>query len=492
VNALHAPVHLKRLLRDIVDVPVSNDVAITDVVLNSKRVTPGSLFLAIPGQTHDSRDYIADAELRGASAVCFESGDGKTVTATVPAFPVPALATQAGHIAARFFDQPSRALKGIGATGTNGKTTCTWLTASALEALGSRCGVMGTLGFGFIPNLNAVELTTPDAVAIQRGLRVLVDAGAEAVAMELSSHALDQHRATGVHLAVAVFTNLSRDHLDYHGDMRRYGDAKAKLFDFPGIHTAVINVDDDFGQILASRLDGSLNVIRYGSAGAGADVQAVDVRVEGSGLGLTVVTGASQFEIQTRLYGRINIPNVLAVFATLQALGFVEDEIAEVLSQVTSAPGRMELISIGESGPGVVVDYSHTPDSLHKALESLREHTSGSLWCVFGCGGDRDAGKRPMMGTVAETLADHIVITDDNPRSESAANIAGDILAGMKTRPMIIHDRSEAICYAIEHANNHDLVLVAGKGHESTQEICGEFLPMSDREMVSSVLGTKT
>lgn len=489
MNAHCAPVHLTRLLRNIVDVPARSDIPITDVVLNSRSVKPGSLFLAIPGRTHDPRQFIADVERRGASAICFEASDGVSIETQVPAFPVVNLAEQAGHIAAQFFDQPSLALNGIGITGTNGKTTCAWLTASALEGLGVRCGLMGTLGLGFVPQLDAAELTTPDAVAMQRGLRQLVDAGASAVAMELSSHALDQHRAAAVQLAVAVFTNLSRDHLDYHGDMRSYADAKAKLFDFPGIHTAVVNADDEFGRTLATSLKDKLKVIRFGTAEA--DVQAVDVRVDSHGLGVTIESVDGRFDIDSKLFGRINVSNVLAVFATLQALSVDSSEIATLLSRMAPAPGRMEQIGIGNNQPAVVVDYSHTPDSLHKALQSLREHTDGKLWCVFGCGGDRDAGKRPMMGTVAEKLADHIVITDDNPRSEPAANITGDIVAGMKTRPMIIHDRSEAISYAIEHANNNDMVLVAGKGHESTQEICGEFLPMNDREMVSSVLGVE-
>lgn len=487
MNAPFAPVTLTRLLDQIVDVPQSFNVQLTDIAIHSSKVTEGALFLAVPGRTHDARRFVKDAESRGARAICFDCSDGTEIQTRLPAVPVPELSKHVGRIAARFFGSPSKQANVVGVTGTNGKSTCAWLTASALDLLGQPCGFIGTLGRGIPPQLDASSLTTPDAVEIQRGLRLLVDDGAVVVAMELSSHALDQYRADGVEVGVAVFTNLTRDHLDYHGDMASYARAKARLFDFPGLRNAVINVDDDFGRSLISTLPEHINVCRYGLSEG--DLTASNIRVDHRGLALAVNAGSASFSINTRLFGRINVANVLAVFAVLQMLDVDPEQIAEALSQVSPAPGRMEQIGLSSAAPVVVVDYSHTPDSLQQALQSLREHCAGRLWCVFGCGGDRDAGKRPMMGAVAERLADQVIVTDDNPRSESAANIACDIVAGMKNRPLVIHDRAEAITHAIENAHTKDVVLIAGKGHETTQETQGEFLPMSDRQMASAVLG---
>lgn len=487
MNAPLEPVTLTRLLRQIADVPEADDVSISDIAMHSGQVTDGSLFVAVAGRTHDARRYIKDAESRGARAVCFDSSDGVAVQSTVPAIAVPELSRHVGEIASRFFGCPSEQMSLIGVTGTNGKSTCAWLVASALGLLGRRCGFIGTLGVGVPPQLDVATLTTPDAVAVQRTLRALLDDGAVAVAMEISSHALDQHRADGAQVGVAVFTNLSRDHLDYHGDMQSYADAKARLFDFPGIHSAVVNCEDELGRRLLSSMPASIKSYSYGVNGG--DISAADVRVDQRGLRVTVKTDAGEIDIQTQLFGRINVANVLAVFAVLQALDVESDQIASVLGQLAPAPGRMERIGAGGNGPTVVVDYSHTPDSLEKALQSLREHTDGELWCVFGCGGDRDVGKRPMMGAVAYRLADRVIVTDDNPRSESAANIAADIVAGMKSTPLIIHDRAQAISHAIENAQASDVVLVAGKGHESTQQINDDFFPMSDRQMVSDMLG---
>ncbi len=487
MNAPLAPVTLTRLLDQIVDVPAAADVSITDIAMHSAQVTDGSLFVALAGQTHDARRFIPDAEARGARAICFDAGDGVAVSSRVPAIAVPDLALQVGEIASRFFGCPSQRLKLVGVTGTNGKSSCAWFVASALGLLGQRCGFLGTLGTGVPPQLDAAVLTTPDAVTVQRALKSLFDDGAVAVAMELSSHALDQHRADGTRVDVAVFTNLTRDHLDYHGDMDSYARAKARLFEFPGLHTAVINCDDEFGRTLLSALPASIESCSYGINQG--DVSAARVRTSDRGLGLVVKFEDDEFDIQTRLFGRINVCNVLAVFAVLRALDVDSADIASVLAQMPPAPGRMERIGLGVDGPTVVVDYSHTPDSLEQALLSLKEHTGGKLWCVFGCGGDRDTGKRPMMGEVADRLADRVIVTDDNPRSESASTIVGDIVAGMKTQPVVIHERAEAICHAIENAELNDVVLIAGKGHETTQEVKGEFFPMSDRQMVSDVLG---
>ncbi|WP_420823633.1 UDP-N-acetylmuramoyl-L-alanyl-D-glutamate--2,6-diaminopimelate ligase [Sulfuricaulis limicola] len=455
---------------------------------DSRRVQPGDLFLALPGMLADGRDYIGDAVASGAGAIAYETDDGYLLRgAPVPAFGVSGLRHKIGVIADRFYGAPSRRLVVVGVTGTNGKTTCTQLLAQALDQPPKRCAVIGTLGSGFPGALNASIHTTPDAVTVQRLLGDYRDLGAAHVAMEVSSHALEQGRVNGVRFHVAVFTNLTRDHLDYHGDMTAYGQAKAKLFAHEGLKYAVINHDDDFGRRLLAGVGAPVACLSYGIEGG--DVRAREVRPSSEGLWLRIQTPHGETELRSPLIGHFNVYNLLAVLATLLALGVELRDAAARLTRAQAPAGRAERFGGARGLPLVVVDYAHTPDALEKILTALREHTRGKLWCVFGCGGDRDRGKRPVMGEIAERLADTVLLTDDNPRHESGDAIIADIVGGMRAAPRIIRDRRNAIATAIGGATEGDIVLIAGKGHEDYQQVGDERRPYSDRDTVRTLLG---
>jgi len=476
---------LDRLLEGLAEPGVGRGVKVRGLALDSRAVTPGCLFLAVPGGMRDGRAYIDDAVRLGASAVVYESGETRYEPG-VPAFAVPGLAHKVGEIAHRFYGAASHRMNVIGVTGTNGKTTSTHLLAQALNDDSHRCAVIGTLGAGFTGALTATRHTTPDAVNVHRMLAEFGAAGADYVCMEVSSHALEQGRAVGIRFHTAVFTNLSQDHLDYHGDMDAYGAAKARLFDWPQLRNAVINADDAFGRELLARAGGAGARISYGvSAG---DVRALVVEADRDGLRMRVATPGGECEFHAPLMGRFNAYNLLAVVATLLVLGMGPAEAGTRLRAVRAVPGRMECFRGRDGLPLVVVDYAHTPDALEKALEAAREHCAGRVLCVFGCGGNRDRGKRPLMGAVAERLADVVVLTDDNPRHESPQAIVADILAGMRSQPAVIHDRVDAIRHVIRQAGSPDVVLVAGKGHETTQQVGDEYLPLSDRDTVNSIL----
>jgi UDP-N-acetylmuramoyl-L-alanyl-D-glutamate--2,6-diaminopimelate ligase len=411
----------------------------------------------------------------------------------VPVIPVPRLSEHAGEIAARFHGDPTASMDVIGITGTNGKTSVSHFLAQALAA-DRRCGVIGTLGYGLPGALHAPSHTTPDAVRLQAELADMRQDGADSVAMEVSSHALHQHRVAGVRFHTAVFTNLSRDHLDYHGDMARYGEVKAGLFDRAGLQLAVINTDDEFGRRLAARCAGGLRVIGCSSSGeepAGSEALRADaIDTSPEGLRFTLNIGGGQARVQSPLLGRFNIDNLLLVAGVLYGWGVALDDIAGRLGELHTVPGRMEAFH-ADGRPAVVVDYAHTPDALEKVLLALRPHVGGRLHCVFGCGGERDTGKRPLMGEVAERLADRVLLTDDNPRGEDGAGIIEQILAGM-SRPGeagIERNRARAIAQAIAEAGAEDLVLVAGKGHEDYQQVGQLRLPFSDAEHVCRALG---
>jgi UDP-N-acetylmuramoyl-L-alanyl-D-glutamate--2,6-diaminopimelate ligase len=436
----------------------------------------------------DGRDYIGDAVASGAGAIAYETDDGYRLPgAPVPAFAVSGLRHRIGAIADRFYGAPSHRLVVVGVTGTNGKTTCTQLLAQALDQPPRRCAVIGTLGGGFPGALNASIHTTPDAVTVQRLLADFLDQGAAHVAMEVSSHALEQGRVNGVRFHVAVFTNLTRDHLDYHGDMTAYGQAKAKLFAHAGLKYAVINHDDDFGRRLLADAGAPVTCLSYGIGGG--DVCAREVRPSSEGLWLRIRTPHGETELRSPLIGHFNVYNLLAVLATLLALGVELHDAVARLARAQAPAGRAERFGGAKGLPLVVVDYAHTPDALEKILAALREHTRGKLCCVFGCGGDRDRGKRPLMGEIAERLADMVLLTDDNPRHESGDAIIADIAGGMRAAPRIIRERRNAIATAIAGAAEGDIVLVAGKGHEDYQQIGDERRPYSDRDTVRTLLG---
>lgn len=467
---------------------------ITGMALDSRRIRPGNVFMAMPGTAGDGRDHVSAALDAGAAAVVFESDRAPRLCRTLAgqgrAVGVRNLRQQVGLLASRLHGDPSASLGVIGITGTNGKTTCAWLLAQALEALGERCVLMGTVGAGFPDAVAATSLTTADAVDIQRDLRRWLDRGATAVCMEVSSHGLDQGRVNGVRFNAAVFTNLTRDHLDYHGDMDAYAEAKRKLFRFPGLEAVVANADDGLGREILATADAPAR-ISYGLGNA--DVVPLEPRFGTTGTEFSWEWEQGRYECRSRLIGEVNLPNLLAVVATLLAQGTSADRIQSVMPSLRPPPGRMELVPGNPRGPAVVVDYAHTPDSLERALKSLRPLAAGRLSVVFGCGGERDPGKRPLMGRAAARYADRIILTNDNPRGESPRAIAAMALDGVTAedpaRPCRVElDRERAIAAAIRESGAGDVVLVAGKGHEDTQTIGTGVRHFSDREVAAGVL----
>lgn len=468
-------------------------IGVTALTLDSRQIRPGMAFLALKGRSRDGRDFIPAVIQAGAAAV-FADKDAdwpdSRVVEGVPVIVVDQLEQQVGHIAARFHDAPSTHMKVVAVTGTNGKTSVSNLVAGALVRLGKKAAVLGTLGNGLFGALEKSTHTTLDAVSLQALLAGFRQDGAQVVAMEASSHGLQQGRLNGTSIDVAVFTNLTRDHLDYHGDMDAYAAAKEILFRWPGLRAAVVNVDDAVGRRYAAALQGRVTCMRYSQDPlADAEIKAVSVVPSLAGLSLRVALDEGEFALEVPLLGRFNVSNILAVVGSLHAIGIPVADIASALRAAQPVPGRME--SIAGNHPTVVVDYAHTPDALEKVLTSLREHVRGRLVCVFGCGGDRDAGKRAEMGAIAVRLADDVVITSDNPRSESADAIIADICAGTgKVEVTIEQDRHRAIRLAVHGASVDDIVLVAGKGHEDYQEIAGVRHPFSDTHEVRAALAS--
>jgi UDP-N-acetylmuramoyl-L-alanyl-D-glutamate--2,6-diaminopimelate ligase len=460
--------------------------SITGLTLDSREAGPGVLFLAVPGQRHDGRRFIDQATAAGAAAVVYDNTDGSSPVGSVPMLGVANLAAKLSAIAGRFYGEPSRRMGLVGITGTNGKTSVSQMLAQALTARGQTCGVIGTLGSGLVGELLDHGMTTPDALRVQQQLAAMREAGASWVSMEVSSHALDQHRVAALEFDVAVFTNLSRDHLDYHGDMQTYGAAKARLFQRP-LQAAVINLDDDFGRGLAASCQ--TPVIGYSLARPDSALRCSDIRFDGRGIHAQLHYQGQQASLHSELLGEFNLSNLLAVVGSLLAIGIDLAEAASLVSGVTPPPGRMQRLG-GVGAPLVVIDYAHTPDALEKALAALRVHAAGRLTCLFGCGGDRDNGKRPLMGSVAERMADRVVITDDNPRSEASCCIIEQICRGIEApqRVTILANRAEAIAHTIARAQPEDVILIAGKGHETYQEVNGVRHSFSDIEQAMQAL----
>lgn len=477
------PMPLNQLLAQ-----ADNAALVRELTLDSRKVRPGDLFLAVPGASHDGRAHIADAIARGAVAVAYEAeGAPPLPDSQATLLPIKGLSKQLSAIAGRFYGEPSRGLHLVGVTGTNGKTSVSQLLAQALDRLGERCGIVGTLGTGFHGALESGRHTTPDPLAVQATLALLKHAGARAVAMEVSSHGLAQGRVAGLDFDVAVFTNLSRDHLDYHGSMEAYGAVKATLFAWPQLRCRVINLDDPFGRQLAG-LEGA-RLIDYSINDAAAYVHCRQVRFDDHGVRAELITPQGQGLLRSPLLGRFNLSNLLAVIGALLGMDYSLDDVLRVLPDLQGPSGRMQRLG-GGAAPLVVVDYAHTPDALEKVLEALRPHVRGRLLCLFGCGGDRDRGKRPLMAEVAERHADGVVVTDDNPRSEDPLEILAEIRAGF-TRPETVQfmsGRGQAIASLIAGARADDIVLLAGKGHEDYQEINGVRQPFSDLDEASKAL----
>ena len=465
---------------------VSADADIHGITLDSRHVRDGDLFVAFPGLRHDGRDYIAQAVAAGAAAVVLESQGAVAHQLAVPSVQIEGLAEQLSALADRFYQQPSAALQVIGITVTNAKTSVSQMLAQALDRLGSRCGVIGTLGSGLAGALIDHGMTTPDAVAVQAQLASMRDQGASHVAMEVSSHALDQHRVAAVRFAVAVFTNLSRDHLDYHGTMAAYGEAKARLFQ-RDLQAAVVNLDDAFGCELAERC--AAPVIGYSLSDPAATLYCRELVCDSLGLNARLQVQGREFALRSPLLGSFNMSNLLAVLGSLLALGVDAGAAVEQVAQLQPPAGRMQRLGGGDL-PLVVVDYAHTPDALEKALTALHQHAAGRVVCIFGCGGDRDNGKRPMMARVAEQFAEAVVVTDDNPRTEPSQQIIEQICQGAEHPQAltVIPNRAQAIASTIAAARPGDVILLAGKGHENYQEIDGVRHPFSDIEQASLAL----
>jgi UDP-N-acetylmuramoyl-L-alanyl-D-glutamate--2,6-diaminopimelate ligase len=488
------------------------------LVSDSRRVRAGDVFFAYPGEAADGRRFIPSAVGNGAAAVVYEARDEAGTFAWDDAWGVPHLAVadlkqHAGTIAHAWYRAPDAGMFTVGVTGTNGKTSCALWTAQALAHLGDTAAVIGTLGVGLVrgdaePEFDVTGYTTPDAVLLATELARLRDAGAKALAIEVSSIGLVEHRTAGMHFDVAVFTNLTRDHLDYHGDMEAYEAAKRRLFTWPGLTTAVVNLDDDAGVrivewLRAERPD--VRVIGYTLHDQDANdipagvalLRAAHLRSRPNGSEFQVESPFGSAHARTRLVGHFNASNALAVLGTLLAKGIELRAALDAIETLVPAPGRMQQIG-GQDAPMVVIDYAHTPDALEKTLEALRQvarERGGALWCVFGCGGDRDPGKRPQMGRIAQ-MAEHVLVTSDNPRSEAPRAIIEQIVAGMDAHHptstvQAIEDRAAAILSAVKHAAKADVILLAGKGHEPYQEIKGRTIPLSDAEHAALALGAR-
>ncbi|MBE9608049.1 UDP-N-acetylmuramoyl-L-alanyl-D-glutamate--2,6-diaminopimelate ligase [Chitinilyticum piscinae] len=467
------------------------------LAVDSRKLAPGDVFLAFQGEYADGRNFIEAAIANGAAAVLWEAEDFSwNPQWQVPNLAIPQLRAQAGIVASHLLGEPSRALTVVGITGTNGKTSIANWLGQAFALLGHKCGVLGTLGNGFPGALEPSTHTTLDPVTLQNWLAKLHAEGADHIAMEVSSHGLVQARAHGTEISTAVFTNLTRDHLDYHETMEAYGAAKARLFEWEGLDAAVINADDPFGRELIAHCEAE-QVYGYGFTAGDLRVSRYAATLDG--LQLEVETPMGPASIRSPLLGHFNASNLLACLGVLLAEGVTLRQASEVLGQIQPAAGRMQRLG-GNGKPLVVVDYAHTPDALEKALTTLREAmpSQSRLFCVFGCGGDRDRGKRPIMGEIACRLADSVVITSDNPRSESPQRIIQDIVAGVSGVPgtgtahySITSDRADAIADTIDMAQAGDVVLIAGKGHETYQEIQGVRHHFDDVEVATRVLARK-
>ncbi len=474
-------------------------IEVRDLVSNSADVTPGAAFIALPGIRSSGIDYAIDAVKAGAVAVVYDSSDEYS-RQRVPLLRkqvetcwvgVDELARVNGYIVSRFFGDPGKAMTIIGVTGTDGKSSVTHLLTQALTRLGKACASIGTLGYGIGNDLTPDSLTTPDAVSLQSRLHQFQQQRCEYVVMEVSSHALQQYRVNGCDFDIAVLTNLGRDHLDYHGDLDSYAAAKARLFHDFELSGRVVNADDTLGRKLIEALEAD-SMVRFSvhdPAQAEAEVRLGACELTARGQNIRALTPLGEVTAVTALIGRFNVENTLACIATLVALGLDRDQVERAIKDLTPIPGRMEMFS----RPGMasaVVDFAHTEQALRACLGACREHTRGKLWCVFGCGGDRDQGKRGGMGRAAEELADHVIVTDDNPRFEAPEKIVAEILGGMREpgRACVVHNRQAAIEYALSQAGADDLVVIAGKGHEQEQIVGNERRPFSDRHVVNRIM----
>jgi len=498
-----API-LADLLQGYADAPV---IPVEGIASDSRVLQEGFLFLAVQGMTSHGLDYLEQAKQAGVCAIAWDASTGaEPADIGIPTIAIDGLAGKLGEIANRYYDRPSEQLSVIGVTGTNGKTTVAWMIAQALEILGERCAYVGTLGYGVDSIEGAEGMTTPAAIELHGRLAGFVAQGATSAAIEVSSHALSQGRVDGVRFDAALFTNLSRDHLDYHADMYEYFESKSQLFLECDPKDRIINLDSEYGTQLAAIcgqdvLTVSTNFDRVANGRPYVFVRSVVAKEQGSRIAFISSWGDGRFTLQ--MPGDFNIANAVLVLALLLRKGVPLDVACDVMSQVSAPPGRMQRVAVDAvdrslqcmamEGPAVFVDYAHTPAALEVALRALRAHCRGKLWCVFGCGGDRDQGKRPQMGTAAERQSDRVVVTTDNPRTEDAQEIIADIVSGFAhaSEATVIEDRAAAIAWVIDQAAHDDVVLVAGKGHEGYQESNGEQIEFSDYGVAQKALAAR-
>ena len=490
---LNTEMTLAELLRGMVDAPGIPIAGISD---DSRELQAGYVFLACKGASSHGLDYLQQAIAANVAAVVFDADTGSMADVSVPMIAVPGLAGHLGEIANRWFDAPSKQLRVTGVTGTNGKTTVAYLVQQCFDLLNQKCGYVGTLGTGMADTVLDGSMTTPPCIALHQTFADFRDHGATHAAVEVSSHALEQNRVDGVHFDSAIFTNLSRDHIDYHGTMQAYFESKSRLFLDYDIRNRIISLDSEFGAELADRCGADVVTVstRFDRVANGRPyvfVRAVVVTPTGSNISITSSWGSA--EISLPLLGDFNVANAAQVLALMLCNDVSLDDACAVLGKVTAPPGRMQPVTVPTKSatPTVYIDYSHTPASLEAALKALRGHCKGRLWCVFGCGGDRDRGKRTMMGKVAERLSDFPVVTSDNPRTEDPAQIIADVLEGMSEQVIAIEDRKDAIAHAISAARAEDIILIAGKGHEDYQVIGTEKAHFSDAEVSAEFLGVR-
>lgn len=470
------------------------DCDIHHICNDSRQVKPGDLFLAYPGALADGRLYIEKARQAGATAIAYDPHHLPAdlhLPDALPCVPVPHLSHFLAAIASRFYQDPTRGLSVTGVTGTNGKTTIAYQLAQAHTLLGETACYMGTLGQGRVSSLQPLMNTTPDALCLQRLCAEYLTDGVKQLCMEVSSHALCEHRVDHVYFKQAIYTNLTQDHLDYHRTMQAYAEAKARLFAYPSLEWVIVNQDDPYVAAMLAKKVASCQTLTYGVRKA-SDIRATHTEFNLSGSFCEVTSPWGTHRLHLRGVGEFNIYNGLAVFASLMAHGYRIDDVVTVMTQLRSSPGRLELVA---DAPCVLVDYAHTPDALEnvlKTLSQLKAHDTASrkLWVVFGCGGDRDRTKRPMMGKIAQQWADQVILTSDNPRTEDPELILAEIAAGFTvTQNMqMIVDRKEAIHHVLAMADKHDIVLIAGKGHESYQQIGQQRFPFSDQDVVRKYL----
>lgn len=488
------------------DLGKAADIQVNNLFLDSRKINPGGLFIAIKGHLVDGRDFIAKAVEQGAAAILVEADkkwQGIDWINQIPVIAIENLPKKISVIADAFFDSPSKKMNVIAVTGTNGKTTCSLLAAQLLANLQKNpSAVIGTLGYGILDTkltspiaqqiqmLVGTGLTTPDAVTLQSVLCDMKNAAVQSVAIEVSSHSLHQHRVAALQFHTAIFTNLTQDHLDYHGDMQTYGNVKAQLLAFPGLQYAVLNADDEWANGLVEKAPSQVNVIRY-STQNNADVYLRNIQLHATGATAELITPWGEATLESPFMGLFNLSNLIAVIAAVCAQGYSLNEVVAQVSGLVAAPGRMQSIVLeSQQDIQVVVDYAHTPDALETTLKAIKQHSQQRIWTIFGCGGDRDKTKRPLMGRIAETYSDCVLVTNDNPRSEDPAVIAADIVRGMKNPRacLTIADRAQAIDMAIQQAKAGDLVLIAGKGHENYQIFAQQTLPFSDEQQARIAL----